>query len=371
MANGGRSRRQVLAGLSTVGIGAIAGCLRAPAGESETPTPAETHFATPTPRDIELPPIDDEARYAEVYNATIDSVAMVNAIGPAGPLGQGSGFVYSPGHVLTNEHVIRGATDIELQFPGNLWTAGNVIGEDPHSDLAIIGVDSLPETAIPIEESQHRPTVGQEVMALGNPFGLEESVSLGIVSGVGRNLPTAEGFSIPDTIQTDAIVNPGNSGGPLVTMRGRYLGVITARRGQAIGFAVSWRLVDRVAPALIESGIYDHPFIGIRSLPVTPVIAEANGLDRVAGVIVVDLVDGGPAAEHLRGSDRFEVINGREVPIGGDVIVAMDGHPVETDEALSTFLALHTSPGSEIAVTVIRDNEEITQRFELGTRPPL
>lgn len=365
MGQQGLSRRRLLAGIAVASVGGVAGCLGAPSSaESTTPEP------TPTPRDIEVPPADDEARFAEVYEATIDSVAMVNAIGPLGPLGQGSGFVHSPGNLLTNEHVTRGATDIELQFPGNVWTTGQVVEEDPHSDLAIIAVDEPPASADPIEPSPYRPTVGQEVLAIGNPFGLEESVSQGIVSGVGRNLPTGEGFSIPDSIQTDASVNPGNSGGPLLTLRARYLGVITARQGQDIGLAVSWRLVERVAPVLAAGERYEHSFLGILSLQVTPAIARANGLDSVRGVIVVDLVDGGPSADHLQGSEQ-QTIDGQPVPVGGDIIVAIDGEPLETNEALSTFLALHTSPGDVVAVTVIRDGEEHVENIELGVRPEI
>ena len=363
----GLSRRRFLSGLAVSAGGATAGCLGAPtAGE-----PSTSSGEIPTPRPIDTPPADDEARYAEVIEATIDSVAMVQAIGPAGIIGQGSGFMHSPGLLLTNEHVIRGATELDIQLADKVWTTGEPIGEDAHSDLAVVEIDDPPQSAIPIEQSEYRATVGQEVVAIGNPFGLEESVSQGIVSGVGRNLPTGEGFSIPDTIQTDASVNPGNSGGPLVTMRGTYLGVITARQGQDIGFAISWRMVDRVVPSLIEEGTYDHPFIGIYTLPVTPTVAEANDLEEIEGVLVVDLIDGGPADNHLQGSTGERVVRGETIPTGGDVIIALDGHRIKTDEELSTFLALHTSPGDELAVTVIRDDQRVTEHIELGTRPSL
>lgn len=365
MSNRGASRRRFLAAVAAGVTGASAGCLGAPTAGDSPGTPGPT----PTPRTIETPPADDEARFAEVVDATADSVAMLNAIGPTQLIGQGSGFVYATDHVLTNEHVTRNAVEIELQFPDNVWTTGAVVGEDHHSDLAVVEVDDLPASAEPIASSAYRPTVGQEVVAMGNPFGLEESVSQGIVSGVGRNLPTGEGFSIPDTIQTDASVNPGNSGGPLVTMRGRYLGVITARQGQDIGFAVSWRLAERVVPELIETGTYDHPFLGIYSMQVTPVIADENGLDEVSGVIVVDLVDGGPAEMHLNGSDDIRTVRGQQVPVGGDIIVQLDGIPIPTDEALSTYLVLHTSPGDVLDVTVIRDGQLVTEQVELGTRP--
>lgn len=362
------SRRRFLGGLALASTSAVAGCLRAPTSGNEVDDGAIT---TPRTREISQPPIDDEARFGEVYQQTIDSVAALYAIGPTGPIGQGSGFVHPSGHILTNEHVIRDATSIEIQFPDNRWSMGEVIGADRHGDLAVVSVDDMPDGADPIKPSEHLPTIGQEVMALGNPFGLEESVSQGIVSGTGRNLPTGEGFSIPDTIQTDASVNPGNSGGPLISMRGRYLGIITARQGQDIGFAISWRLAERIIPQLIIDGNYDHPFMGILTRPVTPAIAEVYELERVRGVLVVDTVEDGPSDGHLQGTTGERTIRGQPVPTGGDIIIELDGNPIETSEALSSYLALHTSPGDELDVTVIRDGETHIERFELGVRPPL
>lgn len=362
------SRRGFLTGTAVAGVSAVAGCIGAPTDGTETNA---NPILTPREREIVEPPTYDDARFGDVYQDTIDSVAMVHAIGQTGPIGQGSGFVYAPGYLITNEHVIRDATYIEVQFPENYWSVGDIIGTDRHGDLAVIEVEDPPFTAEPIEPSQFLPTIGQEVLAIGNPFGLDESVSQGIVSGTGRSLPTGEGFSIPDTIQTDASVNPGNSGGPLISMEGRYLGVITARQGQDIGFAISWRLVERIVPALIEDGNYDHSFMGIYSRPVTPAIAEANDLEQIRGVLVVDIVEDSPSEGNLQGSTSQRTIRGQEVDVGGDVIIALDGNPIGTSEELSSYLALHTSPGDELDVTVIRDGEEHIERIELGIRPPL
>ncbi|MFW6153131.1 MAG: S1C family serine protease [Halobacteriota archaeon] len=359
------SRRQVLIGLASTGLAGLAGCTGAPAGDVGTPTPTPS----PTPSERSTPNSNPEARFAEVYERTIDSVAMVQTFGRFGPIGQGSGFVFRSDHLLTNEHVINGGTDVELQFPNNHWTTGEIIGADPYSDLAVVRADDLPTSATPLEPSQHRATIGQEVLALGNPFGLQESVSKGIVSGRNRSLPTGTGFSIPATIQTDASVNPGNSGGPLVTLDARYLGVITARAGQDIGFAVSWRLAERVAPNLLEDGSYEHPYMGVTLQRVTPPIAEANDLASVTGVIVVDVIPGDPAEGTLEGSPDETTVRGITVPVGGDVIVALDDVEIATDEELSTYLALHTRPGDSIDVTVIRDGERRTVTFELGNRP--
>lgn len=365
----GVSRRGVLASLGTLGVAGAAGCLGAPVGGNDQDTPALTPDPTPTPRDIDRPPADLDARYAEVYEATVDAVAMVTAVGPTGPIGQGSGFIHSPGHVLTNEHVVRTATEVDLEFPSGEWVTGEIVGADEHSDLAIVGFDGGPTETAPLAPSPYRPTVGQEVMAIGNPFGLEESVSQGIVSGVGRNLPTGDDFNIPDTVQTDAGVNPGNSGGPLVTMDGDYLGVITARQGQEIGYAVSWRLAERVVPALIETGSYDHPFIGIRTVSITPTVARENDLEEATGVMVVESVPDGPAGDAFDGASDSTIVGDQEIPIGGDIIVGFDGHDIPDSEALSTFLALHTSPGDELAVTVRRDGVSVTEHIELGVRP--
>lgn len=360
------SRRGMLAGLATLGVSSVAGCIGAPIGEDgrgeATPTPS--------PNPLVEPSADPDARFNDIYEQTIDSVALVRSFGFDGPRGQGSGFIFRDGYVLTNEHVVTRATEVELQFRNNYWTEGTVVGDDPYSDLAVIEANDLPEPATPLDHAEYRATVGQEVLALGNPFGLEESVSQGIVSGRNRSLPTGTGFSIPATIQTDASVNPGNSGGPLVTMNGAYLGVITARAGQDIGFAVSWRLSERVGPELIEHGSYEHPYMGVTLMQVTPGIAEANDLEEVSGVILVDILPGDPADGTLQGSTDETTIRGLRVPVGGDVIVQLDGIAIETDEMLSTYLALNKRPGDLLDVTVIRDGERETVSFELGERPP-
>lgn len=365
------SRRRVLASLTAAGGIALSGCLTLPEGDADvtpaTPTPnAPNDRSTPA-----IPATESEARFNEIYENTIDSVSMIQAYSHDQPLGQGSGFVYDGRYLLTNEHVIRGAEQVDLQFRGNRWATGIVAGADPYSDLAIVDADELPDRSEPLPSSETRATVGQEVLALGNPFGLEESVSHGIVSGRNRSLPTGTGFRIPATIQTDASVNPGNSGGPLVTMRSRFLGVITARAGQDIGFAVSWRLVERVAPALIEDGEYHHPYVGIQSMPVTPAVAEANDLDEPKGVIIVDVLDGGPAQGHLQGMDRETTVRGVPVPVGGDVIIQLDDQDIDTDERLSTYLALNKSPHDDLEVTVLREGEREVESFSLGRRPIL
>lgn len=362
MAGRRSSRRAFLAGIATAGVGSIAGCLSSPSEESAT-TLTPSNGANNSPG---TPPEQPTGRFGEVYQNTIDAVAMVHAPATGG---QGSGFVFDESYLLTNEHVITGADTVELQLRNNQWAEGSVVGADVYSDIAVIEAVDLPAAATPLAQSDTRATVGQEVLALGNPFGLEESVSQGIVSGRNRSLPTGTGFRIPATIQTDASVNPGNSGGPLVTMDEQYLGVITARAGADIGFAVSWRLADRVAPELIRRGSYDHPYMGIQSRQVTPAVARANDLDEITGIIVAEVLPNEPADGILEGSPEWTIRGGEEIPVGGDVILELDDTEIRTSEDLSTYLALEKSPGETLEVTVLRNEELTTVSMELGRRP--
>jgi S1-C subfamily serine protease len=181
-------------------------------------------------------------------------------------------------------------------------------------------------------------------------------------------MPTGNGFAIPDTVQTDAPINPGNSGGPLVTLDGRVVGVNRARTGDNIGFAVSAEVVGRVVPELVETGEVRHAYLRIRTLDVSPTVAEANGLVETRGVLVVD-VSLGPASGALLGCDDARVVRGREVPTGGDVIVAIGGVPVDSHEALMRHLLLETAPGEEVTIDLLRDGEELTERVTLAERP--
>jgi S1-C subfamily serine protease len=192
-------------------------------------------------------------------------------------------------------------------------------------------------------------------------------VTAGIVSGVDRTLPAPNDFSIPDAIQTDAPVNPGNSGGPLVDLDGTVVGVVNSGGGDNVGFAVSAALTRRVVPSLVDDGSYEHSYMGIRLRPVGPLLARANDVDR--GVYVDSVVPDGPSRGVFEGSTGETTIEGVTVPTGGDVIVAMEDTPIPQRQALSAFLALETRPGDTIAVTVLRDGAEQTVDLTLGSRP--
>jgi S1-C subfamily serine protease len=307
--------------------------------------------------------------FADLYRRLVPSVAVVRGYDDDGPVGQGSAFVAFDGTVVTNQHVVEGATDLFVGFTGGESRTGELLGADVYADLAAIEVER-PEGAEPLPFVEHEPPVGTEVAAVGAPFGLGESLSSGVISGVDRSLPSESGFSIPDAIQTDAAANPGNSGGPLATLDGRVAGVVTRGGGENIAFGISAAYTRRVVPALVEDGEYDHPYMGVGLLDVTPPLARANGFDRSTGVYVTRVIEGGPADGMLRGSDgRGSALGVDGVPTGGDLIVGLDGREIRSLAALSTHLALLTSPGDLLGLTVVRDGKRRNPSFELGERP--
>jgi len=359
----GLSRRALLSGAGAVGLAALAGC-SAPSRAPRTDTGGVT---TPDDGDGSRP--DGESPYAEVYRQVVDSVVIVRGYDRDGRQGQGSGFVYRDRYVVTNQHVVDGAETLTVGFGRDDWYDGEVAGEDVYSDLAVVEIADRPASATPLRFVDEEPPVGTEVVAIGAPFGLGQSASAGVISGVDRSLPAPNNFTIPDAVQTDAAVNPGNSGGPLVALDGAVVGVINSGGGDNIGFGISAQLARRVLPALVENGAYHHSFMGVGLQTVTPLLAEANGLSEPSGVYVGTVRDDGPSAGTLRGTSGNETVNGVEVPVGGDVIVALDGVPIRSLADLSTYLALETSPGDRLEVTVIRDGERRTVSFRLGRRP--
>lgn len=311
----------------------------------------------------------DDARYADVYDETIDDVVLVIVGGtdPDAPGGLGSGFVVDD-YVVTNHHVVGDSSTAELQFRDEQWRTAEVVGSDVHSDLAALSVEDLPDGVDGLSFADDEPTIGQEVLALGNPLGLDASISQGIVSGVDRSLPSPTGFSIPAAIQTDAPVNPGNSGGPLVDLAGDVVGVVFAGAGQTIGFAIAGALADRVVPALVEDGSYDHAYMGVSVLPVDPQVAAANDLEEPRGVLITDVVPDSPADDVLQPVDSTTTVEGGIVPVGGDVIVAIDDQEIPNQDRLSSVLALETAPGDTVSIEVVREGERDTVELTLEER---
>lgn len=282
--------------------------------------------------------------------------------------GAGSGFVYDDEYIVTNQHVVGAAEYVELRFADGQWRTGKVVGDDPYTDLAVVQVDDLPSAADPLSIAEDNPEPGERVAAIGNPMGLDGTITVGYVSGTNRSSPTGSGFAIPETIQTDAAVNPGNSGGPLLTLDGTVVGVNRAKTGDNIGFAISPLIVTRVVPALIAEGQFRPAYLNVRTLDVSPTIAEANNLEDPTGVLVVDVGEE-YSGEVLTGCDRVARVRGREVPIGGDVIVGIDGQPVRSTEELTSYLLTQTSPDDAVELTIHRDGEELTERVTLRERP--
>lgn len=315
------------------------------------------------------------ATYEEVYESIVDSVAFLRVAGVEDPQtgtpgqGQGSGFLYDDRHIVTNEHVVAGAEEVDVRYTDGAWSTTEVLGADPYSDLAVLEVDHVPEDAEPLTLATDSPRVGQEVLAIGNPFGLEGSMSQGIVSGVDRVLEMpGQGFAYPNVVQTDAGINPGNSGGPLVDLEGEVVGVINAAGGDNVGFAISAALADRVVPELIEEGEYRHSVLGIHQLTVDPTIAEENDLPEADGVIVAEVVEDGPADGVLEGRTDEVQHDDRTIPVGGDVILELAGEPIPDHHALARVLALETSPEETVEVEVYRDGGRATVEVTLGDR---
>ena len=298
--------------------------------------------------------------------------------------GEGSGWVYDKeGHIVTNNHVVEGASDILVTFHDGHWAKGEVVATDPMADLAVIKVTppkGVTLKPLPLAEPDSL-RVGYSVIAIGAPFGLEETMTTGIVSAIGRSLPVGldvagPHYSLPDVIQTDAAINPGNSGGPLLDLTGRVVGVNFAiespvRASSGIGFAIPISIVQRVVPALIENGKYEYAYLGIRGQSVTPELAEALGLpDNVLGAYVDQVVPGGPADRGgVRGGSKVVDVNGIELHAGGDVIIAIDGHPVRQFNDLVSYLVTKASPGQEVTLTVLRDGKKRDLKVTLGVRP--
>lgn len=382
-----RSRRGFLAAVAGTGA-ALAGCAgRLDVGtatdESDGESPSTTASSagsrptagTATPADRSggsgtTGSPGDATRYTRAYREIAPSVTTVRVSTPGGG-GQGSGAIRDGRHVVTNQHVVADATHVSVVYSDGTYATASVRGADPYSDLAVLRVPGGHPTDAPaLSFADRDPAIGTEVIAVGTPLGVGESVSAGIVSGVDRSLPAPNDFTIADAIQTDAAANPGNSGGPLATLSGRPLGLVNSVRGNDITFAISGALMDEVIPALIERGRYEHTFVGVSILGVTPAVAEANGLATTRGVYVVRVLADGPADGALRGTDGERTTAfGQQVPVGGDVIVSVDGRTVADPGEFGSYLALETDPGDTIRLGVLRDGERTTVRVTLGTRP--
>jgi len=321
-----------------------------------------------------LPDDTPNLGFIELYNTTRNSVVLIET-----DSGSGSGWVYdTDGHIITNNHVVEDTNWIRVTFQSGSIFQATLVGRDPYSDMAVIKINASGEPLFPLEIGVSKDLlVGETVIAIGNPFGLDNTMTAGIVSATGRQMSTINNYAIVDVIQTDAAINPGNSGGPLFNLRGKVIGMNTAiisntNDFSGIGFAIPSDTIQREVMALIENGSYEHPWIGISGLDLAPQFAEAMGLvNTTKGTLVVELIEGGPAdqAGILASTDTVS-IEGFSYSVGGDVIIGIDGVIMETFYELQVYLTRNTIPGDTVIMNVIRDGEVIEVPFTLGSRPP-
>jgi serine protease Do len=342
-----------------------------------------------------------QTTFEQIYNQVNPSVVYIEVVeaststgngrfgsGSSGPsIASGSGFVWdTQGHIVTNNHVVAGATSISVTFWDGTTVTAKVVGQDPNADLAVIQVTVPSSELHPVTVGDSTQVkVGQIAIAIGNPFGLAGSMSEGIISGLERSLPvqsssssnsTGANYNIPDIIQTDTAINPGNSGGVLVDIQGQVIGVTAAiesstNSNSGIGFVIPSVIVQKVVPSLISTGSYAHPWLGVTGTSLTPDEAIKMNLPATQrGGLIIDVIPGGPAATAgLQSSNTTVTINGVQENVGGDVIVAVNGQPVQQFEDLGSYLFLNTKPGDVVSLTVLRDGKQQTVKVTLGTLP--
>ncbi|MHA7734592.1 S1C family serine protease [Nitrosopumilus sp. S6] len=316
----------------------------------------------------------------EIFEKSEPGVVRVNVQrGETGdPVGGvGSGFVFDKnGHIITNEHVIDNSQKIIVTFLDGRSYNAEIIGVDEYTDLAIIKVNADLSLLRPLSlGDSSNLKVGEPIAAIGNPFGLSGSMTSGIVSQLGRLLPSGSGYSIPDVIQTDAAINPGNSGGPLLNMRGEVVGINTAIQSATgeftgVGFAIPSQTVAKIIPKLIEDGEYKHPWIGISGRDIDPDLAKVLDLQDAVGFLVVTVVEDSPASKAgLIGSDKTIEENGVNYPMGGDIILSVDGIEVRKIDDILIHLQRAKSVGDEMILEVLRDGRTTNISIILQERP--
>ncbi len=329
------------------------------------------------------PLTEDERYFADIYNRVSASVVSINVIGSNDEVGvfgaSGTGFVIDQqGHIVTNNHVVDGADQIEVNFLDGTITEGTVVGLDPDSDIAVLQVNVPVDELTPVTFGDSDTLfIGETTLAIGSPFGQRWTLTTGIISALGRTIQGLNKFSVGSVIQTDAAINPGNSGGPLLNLNGEVIGVNSqiaseSRASAGIGFAIPSNLVKKVATDLITNGKVNYSFLGISSgsemsLTLINALELPNNLQ---GVIVNDVNADGPAGQAgLRAPGNERVLNGERVPTSADIITAIDGQPITGMSGLVSYLASRTIPGQTVNLSVWRDGQEIIIPVTLGQRP--
>ncbi len=289
----------------------------------------------------------------------------------------GSGFVFdTEGHVITNAHVVQDAQKVVVTFLDGRSYKAEIIGADESADVAVIRVDADALLLHPLMlGNSSNLRVGESVAAIGNPFGLSGSMTAGIISQLGRLLPSNTGYSIPDVIQTDTAINPGNSGGPLLNMMGETVGINTAIQSATgeftgVGFAIPSQTIKKIIPILIETGEYRHPWVGISGTDIYPDLADVLGLEESIGFLIVTVVEDSPAFNGgLRGSDETIQADGTDYQVGGDVILSVDGTDVRKIDDILIHLQRVKTVGDEMVLGILRDGQTIDVTIVLQARP--
>jgi len=358
---------------------------------SDTTASADAQDMTTAPASSQSYVIPDEVMQQDalvsLYQNVSPGVVSIQVYTDAGAA-LGSGFVVDKeGNIVTNYHVVEGANSIEVNFQNGLKVYGEVVGQDLDSDLAVVKVDVPADELVPLAiGDSNQAAVGQTVVAIGNPYGLNSTMTVGIISARGRTLEsirqTAEGayFSAGDLIQTDATINPGNSGGPLLNLNGEVIGVNRAIQtsgttvtggavSTGIGFAVSSNILQLVLPSLIKGETYAYPYLGMSALPqISLTEADLLGLSEADGAYVVQVVPGGPADQAgIKAGDQPTQIQG--LSAGGDLIVAADGHQVLQFSDMLSYMMLNKHPGDQMVLTVLRGDQRLDLTVTLGERP--
>jgi 2-alkenal reductase len=384
-----------------IGVVLAAGCREFTVTQSPTPAEPQTIANIPAAAPTALPqPIVTPDRLtiladevdqllANIYERANPAVVNIDVAGGSEltEFGSGSGFVIDQdGHIVTNNHVIEDADEIDVTFWDGSVSTAKLIGADPYSDLALLRVEVEAAKLLPLLlGDSDRVRVGQRVIAIGNPFGLVGTMTVGIVSGKGRTLPAdsptggSNNFSNPDIIQTDAAINPGNSGGPLLNSAGEVIGVNTAirtdganRANSGVGFAVPVNTVKRVVQQLQDTGRVSYPYLGVSvdNHFTTGELAAALDLPITKGVVIAAVVDGGPAQRAgLRGGDQQVTVRGIPVRSGGDIIIAIDGDPINSFDEMIAYLAATKQVGQTVTVTILRGAETRQVPLTLDERP--
>ena len=379
---------------ATLGCGLPSEVLLQPTAlPAPTPTPVP---ATPTTAPPQVPALTEEPANAlegqvvAVYESAAPAVVNISTVVIAYDFfmrpvpqegGTGSGFLYdAEGHIVTNYHVVENAEELSVTLADGEVYPAQIVGVDPSNDLAVVRIDveNLPQPVALGDSDGLR--VGEFVVAIGNPFGLERTLTVGVISSLGRVIESPDGRFIGEAIQTDAAINPGNSGGPLLDLEGRVIGVNSqiispSRASAGIGFAVPVNTVKRVVPQLIAQGRYAHPWLGVQPLGLTPERAQAfreAGMDVPVdeGLLMIEVIPGGPADRAgIRGGDRIVQLGNVQLPLGGDIVTAINGQAVDDLQELTVYLETRTQVGDTVEVTIFRDGVEQNVRVTLAERP--